>query len=98
MDNNKIGFMNESGEKIIIAIFDFVLPFSDGLAAFCLGCKQVSQDEYHRMERGKWGYINKTGEIVVDPDYDKAGPFINGKAEVVKGGKEIILKKEDVVE
>ena len=51
-----------------------------------------------RIEGGKWGYINKTGEIVVDPDYDKAGPFINGKAEVVKGGKEIILKKEDIGE
>ena len=67
----KIGFMNENGTVVISAKFDFALPFSEGLAAFCTGCKSVSQGEYHQMEGGKWGYINKTGEIVVNPEYDK---------------------------
>jgi hypothetical protein len=98
VDNNRIGFMNESGAKIITATFDFVLPFSDGLAAFCVGCKQVSQDEYHRIEGGKWGYINKTGEIAVDPEYDKADSFQNGMAEVIKGEKKFILKRDELEE
>jgi len=98
IDQGKIGFMDESGTVVISANFDFVLPFSEGLAAFCVGCKPVSQGEYAIMEGGKWGYINSTGEIVVDPDYDRVGSFINGKAEVVKDGKEIILKKEDIGE
>jgi hypothetical protein len=63
--------MNENGTVVIAAKFDFALPFSEGLAAYCVGCKPVSQGEYHQMEGGKWGYINKTGEIVVNPEYDK---------------------------
>jgi hypothetical protein len=71
VNRGKIGFMNENGTVVIAAKFDFALPFSEGLAAYCVGCKPVSQGEYHQMEGGKWGYINKTGEIVVNPEYDK---------------------------
>jgi len=96
--DGKVGFINEYGVKSIPATFDFVMPFSEGLAAFCKDCKKIPQDEYHRLEQGRWGYINKTGEIVVDPEYDKAASFKGGKAEVVKGKEEIILKREDVIE
>jgi len=95
---DKIGFMNARGEKIITAKFDFALPFSEGLAAFCFDCNQIRNGEHHRVEGGRWGYINKSGEIVVHPEYDKAGPFEGGKAAVVHHGKEIILRKEDIKE
>jgi hypothetical protein len=96
--NRKIGFMNEYGVQVIPATFDFVSPFSEGLAAFCTGCSEIAQGEYHRFDGGKWGYINKTGEIVVAPEYDSAGSFKDGKAEVVKGEEVIILIREDVKE
>jgi len=96
--DGKIGFMNEYGVKVIPATFDYVNPFSDGLAAFCQGCSKVSKGEYHRYEGGKWGYINKYGEIVVKPEYESAGPFQDGKAEVLREGQKIVLRKDDIVE
>jgi hypothetical protein len=96
--DGKIGFMNELGASVIPAIFDFVTPFSEGLAAFCIDCKRVSEGEYHRHEAGKWGYINKTGEIVVAPEFDSAGPFQDGKATVTQGEQKIILNKQDIIE
>jgi len=96
MEQGKIGFMDENGVKVIPAIFEFVLPFSEGLAAFCEKCKEVRHDEYKRIEGGKWGYINKSGEIVVDPEYDKAGSFKDGQAEVSKGQKKYLIWKKDL--
>ena len=90
--------MNKYGVKVIPAKFDFVMPFSEGLAAFCTGCQKISQGEYHQLEGGTWGYINKTGEIVVDPEYDRVDSFKNGQAEVVKGEKKSIIWKKDIVE
>jgi hypothetical protein len=90
--------MEESGTVVISANFDFVLPFSEGLAAYCVGCKQVSDNEYHRIEGGKWGYINKTGEIVVDPEYDEASSFKDGQAEVFRGDEKIVILKKDIGE
>ena len=98
MEQGKIGFMDENGVKVIPAIFEFVLPFSEGLAAFCEKCKEVRHDEYKRIEGGKWGYINKFGEIVVDPEYDKAGSFKDGQAEVSKGQKKYLIWKKDLGE
>jgi hypothetical protein len=98
VNNGKIGFMDEQGAIVIPADFDFALPFSDGLAVFCIDCNQVRQDEYRRIEGGKWGYINKVGDVVVDPDYDKAGSFKNGRAEVFRGGEKIFLNREGIGE
>jgi len=95
---DKIGFMDESGTVVIPATYDFVLPFSEGMAGFCIGCKQVSDNEHHRIVGGLWGFINKTGEIVVDPEYDKVGSFKNGQAEVFKGEKKLIFWKKDMGE
>jgi hypothetical protein len=96
--DGKLGFMNEKGGKVIPATFEFVSPFSEGLAAFCRGGKKVPQGEYHRLEGGKWGYINKTGDIVLNPEYDKAGSFIDGQAEVVKGEQKVVLFRDDIRE
>ena len=84
VNDDKIGFMDESGTVVISAKFDFAMPFSEGLAAYCVSCKQVSDNEYHRLSGGLWGYINKTGEIIVNPEYESAGSFKNGQATVLK--------------
>ena len=96
--SGKRGYMDKKGKIVIEPKFSEARGFSEGLAAFCIGCKKNPQGEYHRLEGGKWGYINKTGEIVVDPEYDKATSFKGGKADVMTGKEEIILKREDVIE
>jgi hypothetical protein len=98
VSDDKIGFMNAYGVSVIKATYDFALPFSEGLAAFCMGCKKILQGEYHLHEGGKWGYINKSGEVVIKPEYESAGSFQDGKAEVLLEGRKIVLRKADVVE
>ena len=98
VNDHKIGFMDESGTVVISAKFDFAMPFSEGLAAFCVGCKQVSDNEYHRVSGGLWGYIDKTGKIIVNPDYESAGSFKNGQAKVLKGEKQSLILRKDIGE
>jgi len=98
VSRGKIGFMNESGTVVISAQYDFVMPFSEGLAAYCVGCKPVSDNEYHRIEGGKWGYINKTGEIIVDPEYDRVGSYKNGQVEVFKGEEKFLINIKGIRE
>ena len=98
INRGKIGFMDEGGTIVISANFEFAMPFSEGLAAYCVGCKPVSHDEYHHMGGGKWGYINKTGKIMLNPEYDRAGSFKDGQAAVFKGEKKLIIWKKDLRE
>lgn len=70
VEHGKMGFFNEQYKIVIAAQFDFVEPFTDGLAAFCMDCQLVKSDDEHRMiQGGKWGYIDKTGHIVVKANF-----------------------------
>ena len=89
--NDKIGFFNESGGLIIPARFDFALPFSEGLAAFCSGCRKVQDGEHSRHEGGQWGYIDLTGNAVIAPQYSEARSFEGGEAQVKANGEWIVL-------
>ena len=83
VENGKIGFANETGQKIIPAQFCFVRPFSEGLAAFSLGGKMEKWDEEHSTwNGGLWGFINKKGQIVIKPQFANAYSFENGTCEV----------------
>jgi len=65
VENNKIGFANLDGEKIISAKFDFAEPFQDGLSAYTLGGhRQNEKDDEHWYWVGGYenGYINKSGQ------------------------------------
>lgn len=55
--------------------FDYVRPFSEGLAAVRMG-------DY---ETGKWGFIDTTGKEVVPCQFDAVQPFSEGLAAVCKG-------------
>ena len=37
VENNKIGFANLNGQKIILPQFDFATPFENGLSEYALG-------------------------------------------------------------
>lgn len=70
--NGKWGFIDKEGTMIVKPVYDSVMNFSDGLAAFL-------------WQSGKWGYVDKTGKNVIYPQYDYAGPFSNETASILKG-------------
>lgn len=80
--NDRIGVFDQSGKVVIQAQFNFIQPFSEGLAGFCNDCRQIKEGEYHRISEGKWGYIDRRGNVVIAAKYDLIKPFLNGKAEV----------------
>lgn len=65
VENNKIGFANANGQKIIKAKYDFATSFNEGLAEYKLGGKK---EYYNGGEHWKWvgsyenGFINKAGK------------------------------------
>lgn len=74
-ENNKYGYIDESGEMMIEPTFVNAKPFGNGLAP-------VKLNSY-----GKWGYINTEGVMVITPQFDKAESFSDGRAAVVSDGK-----------
>jgi hypothetical protein len=70
----KWGYINTKGEEVIPLRFDYVWPFSNGLALVFVD--------------GKGGYINEKGEIVIAPRFGDARSFdANGLAAVLVNGK-----------
>ncbi len=64
VENDKIGFFDESGKIIIKAEWDFAYTFEDGKAAVCNGCKISIDKDHNSVSGGEWGYINKTGKVI----------------------------------
>lgn len=65
VENNKIGFADINGRKIILAKYDFATPFENGLSTNILG----GQREYDKEGEHWWwiggyesGYINHDGK------------------------------------
>jgi hypothetical protein len=59
----KWGFIDDTGVKVIPCRFDYVMPFSEGLAGI-----QVDS---------LWGFIDEAGEIVISPKYISTEPQFN---------------------
>lgn len=82
VEDEKIGFLDENGEKQIPADFDFAHPFNSGLSAACMGCKEkpftTESGEHMQMVGGKWGFINKKGSWVVPCEYEAVRDFEEG--------------------
>jgi hypothetical protein len=78
--NRKFGFFDEWGKVVIPPKFDFASPFSEGLAAFCEGCKEEPVGEHRVVKDGKWGFINRQGEIVIAPKFDEVEIYDGGRA------------------
>jgi hypothetical protein len=72
----KWGYADEKGNKVIAPQFKQVRPFSEGLAAV-----QIEKNYSKR-----WGYINKTGKIVIEPIYvEMPSDFNDGLSAVCLG-------------
>jgi hypothetical protein len=71
IENKKMGFADLTGKKIIAAQFDFVTPFSEGIATYFMGGGWTPIDE--RNEYHNWtgeyerGYIDRSGKKVPSP-------------------------------
>ena len=61
VDGGKIGYFDEGGNIVIPARFDFGLPFQDGGARVCSGCRRVSDGEHTQIQGGRWWTINREG-------------------------------------
>jgi hypothetical protein len=70
------GFINKSGEQVIVAKFSDAKRFSEGLAAVSTGS----------IESRKWGYIDKSGKWIIPAQFDDAFQFHDGLAIVKSEG------------
>ena len=91
--DGRIGFLDEEGRAVIPAQFDFAAPFSEGLAAFCIGCRRITEGEHASMKGGRWGYIDVLGDMAIKPDYEEVTPFEEGRAKVKLGGRWIDIDR-----
>lgn len=88
--NKKYGFADMNG-IVIKPKFDFVYPFSEGLAQFIQGCTFEKGEEHTSIVGGKSGYINKKGNIVIKAQYEYAQPFKDGVASVILDKKKVVI-------
>lgn len=72
-DDEKVSFIDRSGNKTISTQYKYAHDFSEGLAA----CG----------ERGKMGFIDTKGVVKIPPIYEMAMPFSEGLAPVKINGK-----------
>jgi hypothetical protein len=64
-EKDKLGFIDEKGEVVILAQFEWAFPFKDGIAEVCEGFTWVSDGEYSWPVGGRWGAIDKAGSVVI---------------------------------
>jgi hypothetical protein len=89
--NGRIGFFDRSGRIVIPAEYDFALPFSEAMAAVCIGCREEADGEYRTVRGGSWGFIDPKGRRAIPLRYEAAESFHGGKAVVVlKGEKRMV--------
>jgi len=91
VENGKMGYFNEFGEKLVEAKYDFADVMVDGyFGVVSIGCKYVTELEVTHIEGGKWGMVDISGNIIVpieyksvDDEFDKDGKVaatdFNGK-------------------
>lgn len=87
----KFGFYDKTGRTIVRPQFDFALPFQEGAAAVCLGCRKTStgkEDEHYFVTGGRWGFINRRSAVIIPLRYDEAGSFARGRALVKLNGQQ----------
>jgi hypothetical protein len=79
-ENERCGFINTKGEKVIPPKYDYVGTFSDGLA-------------YVKLN-GKRGFVNEKGQVEIPIRFDAAGSFECGIAYVEISGKWSFIDKK----
>lgn len=80
----KWGYINTKGQITISPIYEYVLGFSDGIAAI--------------KQNGKWGFIDINGIIVVPCKYDEVGhSFYNGQGSMMKGDTIFVFDRSGIL-
>ncbi len=94
VENDKIGFADINGKKIIKAKYDFATPFENGLSEYTLG----GHEEYYEEDKIDWdwvggyekGFVNHKGQ-----EFIKVTELKNDEREAwTKNGKHLLLNKE----
>lgn len=70
---NKLAYLDRSGEIAATGAFDNAGSFTDGYAP--------------ASSNGKWGFIDDSGRWLIEPQFDWAGNFGDGPAPVLISGK-----------
>ncbi len=78
-DYPRYGFLDRNGRVVVRASYDFVRPFSGGLAAVGMGTG-APEDAPRLFARVAWGYIDRNGRKVIDQQYARATSFAHGVA------------------
>ncbi len=96
VENNKIGFANMQGRKVIQATFDFVSIFNSGFAAFNIGGQSKKIDEEHSSwQGGLWGFIDTIGKVVIEPKFTNVFDFRGLHCEAwTQDGKHVLIDKK----
>jgi hypothetical protein len=71
--DGKWGYIDEDGDWVIVAQFEFARPFINDMAAV--------------QQAGKFGYIGTDGKYRINPDFEDAGDFSSDLAPVKTEGK-----------
>jgi hypothetical protein len=69
-ENDKVGFINQKGEWVLLPQFDFAYFFCEGLCSVILN--------------KKWGYVDSSGKLAIPPQFDNGSNFRGGLAIVSK--------------
>ena len=92
VENNKIGFANLEGQKIILPQLDFATPFVEGLSEYTLGGhRENEKGGEHWYWKGGYesGYLNKYGQR-----FKKITELKNNKREAwMINNKHVLLNK-----
>ncbi len=95
----KFGFFNQKGKITIYAIFDYVRPFKDSLAAYYQGKIAFKDDDKLDFDDGFWGFIDMTGYEVIPAQFEEVKDFQDGRAKIkLKGDWYTINKRGKIVE
>lgn len=91
--DGKVGFATPACVPAVAAAYDGALPFSEGRAAVCEGCREIvdASGEHHTLEGGMWGYIDATGAVIIPLQFQAAESFAAGQAWVQKDGQRVAI-------
>ena len=88
---DKWGFCDRNKRIIIACVYEFIYPFSEGLAEVVIKhyFNDCPNDDRYIFLRG---FINKIGEIIIPCIYDMAEKFNEGLAHIKRGSWQFIDK------
>lgn len=93
--DGQIGFADSVGNIVIAPQFTAVMPFRNGLAAYCPDCVSNKAGEHSSWIGGKWGFVNKSGHTVIKPNFERiVQPFNTDTAVVIRNGKQIVIDRK----